>query len=85
MVFQRKYVVPKSVGGNLEKMKNEFLRNSIKGSFNKYVLMTLPFFDHLSTSMWAFFILNVDKNGHFIFWTTYPPHFVHVVIERTLM
>ena len=24
----------------------------------------------------------LDKNGHF--WTTYPPHFVHVVIERPL-
>ena len=31
MVFQRKYVIPKSVGGNLEKMKNEFLLNSIRG------------------------------------------------------
>ena len=29
--------------------------------------------------MWAFFILNVDKNGHF--WTTYQPHFVHVVLK----
>ena len=26
------------------------------------------------------YTLNVDKNGHF--WTTYPPHLVHVVIER---
>ena len=28
------------------------------------------------------FILHVDKNGYF--WTTYPPHLVHVVIERPL-
>ena len=28
------------------------------------------------------FTLHVDKNGHF--WTTYPPHLVHVVIERPL-
>ena len=31
MVFQGKYVIPKSVGGNLEKMKNEFLLNNIRG------------------------------------------------------
>ena len=42
--------------------------------------MILPFFDHLSTSTWTFFTLNVDKNGDF--WTTYPPHLVDVVIER---
>ena len=28
------------------------------------------------------FIIHEDKNGHF--WTTYPPHLVHVVIERPL-
>ena len=51
-----------------------------KVSFNNYVDMILPFFDHLPTSTWTFFTLNVDKNGDFC--TTYPPHLVHVVIER---
>ena len=37
-------------------------------------MITLP------TSTWTFFTLNVDVNGDF--WTTYPPHLVHVVIER---
>ena len=44
--------------------------------------MILTFFDHLPTSTWNFFTLNVDKNGGF--WTTYPPHLVLVVIERPL-
>ena len=50
------------------------------GSFNNYVDMILPFFDHLPTSTWTFFTLNVDQSWHFL--TTYPPHLVHVVFER---
>ena len=42
--------------------------------------MILPFFDHLPTSTWTFFTLNVDQNWHFL--TTYPPHLVHVAFER---
>ena len=38
-----------------------------------------PFFDNLFTSLWIFLTLIVDKNRHF--WTSYPPHLVHVVIE----
>ena len=46
--------------------------------------MILPCFDHLPTSKWTFLsTLNVGKNLHF--WTTYPPHHVHVVIERPLV
>ena len=37
------------------------------------------FFDNLFTSLWIFLTLIVDKNRHF--WTSYPPHLVHVVIE----
>jgi hypothetical protein len=56
--------------------------NHCKGSFNNYVDMIKPFFDHLPTSTWAGFTLNVEKNWHF--WTTYPPHHVHIVIEQSL-
>ena len=45
--------------------------------------MILPFFDHLPTSTWTFFTLNVDQNWHYL--TTYPPYFVHVVFEWPLM
>ena len=46
--------------------------------------MILPCFDHLPASKWTFlFTLNVGKNLHF--WTTYPPHHVHLVIERPLV
>ena len=38
MVFQRKYVIPKCVWENLEKMKNEVLRHSIRG----HSINTLP-------------------------------------------
>ena len=31
----------------------------------------------------SYLYVNVDTNGHF--WFTYPPHFVHVVIERLLI
>ena len=30
-------------------------------SFNNYVDIILPFFDHLPTSTWTFFTLNVEK------------------------
>ena len=43
----------------------------------------LPFFDHLPTSRWTFFTLNVDQNWHFL--TIYPPHVVHVFFERPLL
>ena len=33
-----------------------------KGSFNNYVDMFLPFFDHLPTSKWTCFTLNMDTN-----------------------
>ena len=57
--------------------------NSYKGSFNNYVDIILPFFEHLSTSMVTFFILNVDNNWHFLI-TYHPPHLFHVVFERPL-
>ena len=41
------------------------------GSFNDYVDMILPFFDHLPTSTWTFFSLYMDQNWHFL--TTHPP------------
>ena len=44
--------------------------------------MVLPFFDHLPTFMWTFSTLNADKNGQV--WNTYPPHLLHVVIERPM-
>ena len=44
--------------------------------------MILPFFDHLPTSKWTFFTLNVDQNWHFL--TIDPPHLDHVVFERPL-
>ena len=34
-------------------------------SFNNYVDKIVSFFDHLPTSTWTFFTLNVDKNGYF--------------------
>ena len=43
----------------------------------------LTIFDYLPTSTWTFFTLNVDKKKHFL--TTYPPHLVQVVFERTLI
>ena len=39
------------------------------------------FFDHPPTSTWRVFTLNVDQIG--IFLTTYPPHLVHIVFERS--
>ena len=53
-----------------------------KGSFNNYVDMLLPFFDHLPTYTCTCFTLNMDTNGHF--WTTYPPLLVQLFIERPL-
>ena len=56
------------------------------GSFNNYVDMILPFFDHLPT-----FISCHIVYGHVLPWTwtqivifgsTYPTYLVHVVIER---
>ena len=44
--------------------------------------MVLPFFDYLPNFKWTFSTLNADKNGQV--WTTYPPHLVHVVIERPM-
>ena len=52
----------------------------VKGSFKNYVAKILPFFDQQPTSTWTFYTIRVVNNGYF--WTTYPPHFVHVVIER---
>ena len=55
----------------------------VKGSFNNYVAKILPFFDHLPTYLyytWTFKTMSVVKNRYF--WTTYPPQFIHVVIER---
>ena len=38
-----------------------------KGSFNNYVDIDLPLLDRpLPTSMWTFFTLIVDQNGHFM-------------------
>ena len=58
----------------------ELIDYPAKVSFNYDVDIIVPFLDHLPTSI--FYALNVDKNMHF--WTTYPPHLVHVVIERPL-
>ena len=38
-----------------------------------------PFFDNLFTSLLTFLTLIVVKNR--LFWTSYSPHLVHVVIE----
>ena len=54
-----------------------------QGSFNNNVEMILSFFrpPKYLTLGWTSFTLNMlHKNGHF--WTTYPPHLVHIVIER---
>ena len=60
--------------------QNEHLKivcqNLRRGSFNNYVDMIWLFFDHLPTSMWTFFTLNMDQNWHFL--TTQSPHFVLV-------
>ena len=53
-----------------------------KESFNNYVDNILLFFDHLPTSKWILFNLNLDKNINFF--TTFLPHFVQVVFERPL-
>ena len=52
---------------------------STKGTFIDYEDTILLFFDHLPTSAWTFLALNVDKNR--VFWITYPPLLVHLVIE----
>ena len=53
------------------------------GSFNNYEDIILVFFDHLSSiSMWIFFTRMVDK--HPTYYTTYPPHLVHIVFERPI-
>ena len=57
-------------------------KNSGNGSLNNYVAKILPFFDHLPNSTWTFETMSVVKNEYF--WTTYPPHLFHVVIERPL-
>ena len=52
-----------------------------KGSFNNYVEIDLPLFDHpLPTSMWTFFTLIVDQNGPFMdhLSSKYTTHLVHV-------
>ena len=41
-----------------------------------------PFFDHLPPSVDIFYLMNVDKNRHFL--TTYPSPLVNVVCERPL-
>ena len=45
-------------------------------------ITTWTWFYPVMTYTWTFFTLKVDKNGHF--WTTYPPHFVQLVIEGPL-
>ena len=57
-------------------------RQAPQGSFNNYVVMILAFLCQPTYCYVDSFTLHVDKNGHF--WTTYPPHLVHVVIERPL-
>ena len=42
--------------------EEEEIEISEQVSFNNYVDMILPFFDHLPTSTWNFFILIWDKN-----------------------
>ena len=67
-IFQRKCPI-----------SNEICLTEGKGPFNNHVDIILLFFDHPPTSVDIFYVLNVDKNGYFQ--TTYPPPFVHVVIE----
>ena len=47
---------------------------------NTYNHLRGLFFDHLPTSTWTFFTLNVDQNWPFL--TTYPSH---LVFERPLI
>ena len=53
-----------------------------QGSFSNYMGMILAFLCPPPYFYVDSFTLHVDKNGHF--WITYPPHPVHVVIERPL-
>ena len=51
----------------------------LKGAFTNYVDKFWFLFDHLPPSVDIFWLMNVDKNWHFL--TTYPPSFVNVVCE----
>ena len=55
-----------------------------KGAFSNYVDKILILFHHLSTLGWTILPWTWKKPFIFIFWTTYPPHLVHVVIECPL-
>ena len=47
--------------------RNSSLSKTSQGSFNNYVDIILPLFDHpLPTSLWTFFTLIVDQNGPFM-------------------
>ena len=72
-------------GNNLDAVDTVFaaLKGfSPRGPFNNYVVIILAFLCPPTYCYVNSFTLHVDKNGHF--WTTYPPHFVHVVNERPL-
>ena len=66
--------------GGLKTERSISLVKFSQGSFNKCVDIILPFLDYLLilTLMLTFFILNVDKNRHWL--TSYPPH-VYVVLN----
>ena len=64
------------------KAANSARAPATEGPFNDYVDTSLPFCNHLPTSMWTFIILNLDNNLHFL--TTYQPLLVNVVIECPL-
>ena len=47
-----------------------YLKLFSQGSFTNYVDKFLAFFDHIPPSVYIFYLMNVDKNQHFL--TTYP-------------
>ena len=55
---------------------------NFRRAFNNYVDTLMLFFDHLPTSSWTFFTLNVDKDRYFC--ATYQLYLFHVVIECPL-
>ena len=79
MRFSTSFPIPICVQTTDNHHEKSIRKSECVGSFNIYVDIIWPFFDNLFTSLWTFLTLIVDKNRHF--WTSYPPHLVHVVIE----
>ena len=80
MRFSTSFPIPICVQTTDNHHEKSIRKSECVGSFYIYVDIIWPFFDNLFTSLWTFLTLIVDTNRHF--WTSYPPHFVHVVIER---